>query len=104
MLTKAPHFAPQRFINDESQYDALCQATYKRLHEHYTSLNERKDRKKHPVGIRRTVADPYLYVLTRWVDQTPLGINNYPNFKRFRDQMAADTGVVRAVAMQGIPQ
>lgn len=99
----APHFAPQRFINDESQYDALRQATYKRLHEHYNSLNERLEGKKHPVGIRRTVADPYLYVLTRWIDQTPLGINNYPNLKRFRDQMSSDTGVLRAVATQGIP-
>ncbi|GJD15276.1 glutathione S-transferase [Rivularia sp. IAM M-261] len=99
----APHFAPQRFINDESQYNALRDCTYKRLHEHYTSLNERLEGKKHPIGIRRTVADPYLYVLTRWVDQTPLGIKNYPNLKRFRDQMSADTGVLRAVAMQGIP-
>lgn len=99
----APHFVPQRFINDESQYDALRQATYKRLHEHYTSLNERLEGKNYTVGIRRTVADPYLYVLTRWIDQTPLGINNYPNLKRFRSQMSNDTAVLRAIAMQGIP-
>jgi hypothetical protein len=47
----------QQLIKD---YDAVRQATYKRLHEHYTSLNERLEGKKHPVGTRRTVADPYL--------------------------------------------
>ena len=98
----APHFAPQRFIDDESQYDALRQATYKRLHGHYTTLDERLAQKEHPVAGRHTVADPYLYVLTRWVDQTPMDINDYPNLKRFREQMAADAGVKRALEMQGM--
>ena len=96
----APHFAPQRFIDDESQYEALRQATYERLRQHYTTLDERLD--QHPVADRRTVADPYLYVLTRWVDQTPMDINDYPNLKRFREQMSEDAGVKQALEMQGI--
>ena len=96
----APHFAPQRFIDDESQYDALRKATYERLRQHYTTLNERLDR--HPVANRRTVADPYLYVLTRWIDQTPIEIDDYPNLKHFREQMSADAGVKQALEMQGM--
>lgn len=98
----APHFVPQRFVLDESQYDAVRQATYKRLHEHYVSLNDRLAGKEHPVALRRTVADPYLYVLTRWIDQTPMDIGDYPNLKRFQEQMSADAGVAQALQMQGL--
>jgi glutathione S-transferase len=96
----APHFAPQKFIDDESQHDAVRQATYKRLREHYKTLNERLD--KHPIARGRTVADPYLYVITRWIDQTPIDINDYPNLKRFREEMSADAGVKKALEMQGM--
>lgn len=98
----APHFAPQRFIEDESQYDALRQATYKRLHGHYKSLDEHMAGKENLVAGRRSTADPYLYVLTRWIDQTPMNIDEYPNLNRFREQMSADASVARALQMQGI--
>lgn len=98
----APHFAPQRFINDESHYDAVRQATYKRLQAHYENLNQRLEGKQNPVEGGRTVADTYLYVLTRWIDQTPMSIDDYPNLKRFREEMAADDGVKQALTMQGI--
>lgn len=96
----APHFAPQKFIDDQSQYDAVRQATYQRLRQHYTTLDQRIE--KHLLAPGRTVVEPYLYVLTRWVDQTPMEIADYPNLKRFREQMSEDAGVKRALEMQGM--
>ena len=51
----------------------------------------------------RTVADAYLYVLTRWADNLAGGIAPFPNLARFRSAMEQDKGVRTALEMQSMP-
>ncbi|MGO1503087.1 MAG: hypothetical protein ACTHWH_17585 [Marinobacter sp.] len=38
--------------------------------------------------------------MTRWLDQTPLSIDDYPALKKFRARMEADEGVKKALKRQ----
>ncbi len=49
---------------------------------------------------KRSFADMFLYVLTRWIEQTPLSIDNYPALKAHRTRMEADEGVRLALKRQ----
>lgn len=48
----------------------------------------------------RSFADAFLYVLTRWIEQTPTSINDYPTLKQHRAYMEADDGVRVALKRQ----
>lgn len=97
-----PHFGPQRFHPDESQHDVVRNTAHERLRDLYARLDRRLDGQEHPVADHRTVADPYLYVLTRWIDLTPISLGDYPSLKAFRENMEADEGVRGALQAQGI--
>jgi len=97
-----PHFGPQRFHPDESQHDVVRNTAHERLRDLYARLDRRLDGQEHPVADHRTVADPYLYVLTRWMDLTPISLGDYPSLKAFRENMEADEGVRGALQAQGI--
>jgi glutathione S-transferase len=49
---------------------------------------------------QRSFADTFLYVLTRWIEKTPLAIKNYPTLKAHRARMEADEGVRQALQRQ----
>ena len=51
---------------------------------------------------QRSFADTFLYVLTRWIEKTPLSIDSYPALKAHRARMEADEGVKRALARQAM--
>jgi glutathione S-transferase len=39
-------------------------------------------------------------VLTRWIEKTPLSIDDYPALQAYRSRMEADAGVRQALARQ----
>lgn len=97
-----PHFAPQRFHPDESQHETVRAAAHGRLNGLYRQLETRLDGRAHSVGEHHTVADPYLFVLTLWIDMTPLSLADFPGLKAFRESMETDPGVNRALELQGM--
>lgn len=97
-----PHFAPQRFHPDEGQHETVRATAHERLQGLYEQLEKRLDGRAHPVDDRRTVADAYLFVLTLWIDMTPVALANFPGLESFRQAMQADPGVNRALELQGM--
>ncbi|MGH8496111.1 MAG: glutathione S-transferase family protein [Gammaproteobacteria bacterium] len=91
------HFAPQRLHPDKAEHDRIKVRTYERLADDYAALEKRMIASDHPVAGRRTVADAFLFVLTRWLDLTPLDIGDYPGLERFRQSMEEDADVERAL-------
>ena len=95
-----PHFAKQKFARSESAQDEVQKATYDTLRDHYERLNTKlSDAGDWYLG-QKSVADAYLYVLTRWIEQTPIKLRDYPTLSAFRDEMEADEGVKTALARQ----
>lgn len=95
------HFAPGNLADSDAAQSEVKRKTYENLKGHYTRLN---DQLKASGGNwylgKRSFADAFLYVLTRWLDQTPLSIDDYPALKKHRAVMEADEGVKKALKRQ----
>jgi glutathione S-transferase len=50
----------------------------------------------------RSVADSYLYALSRWLKMTPKPVESYPAIARHYARMASDPSVRRALAAEGL--
>jgi len=97
-----PFFAPGRYIDDEARFDALKAASLRQFAEHMTSFNAELGEERFILFGRRTVADAYLYVLTRWADNLPDKLTQFPNLLRFRNASEDDDNVRAALAAQGM--
>ena len=97
-----PFFGPQRFLADESQFEALKKASLSQVASHMAKIDLMLADAPFILGEYRTVADAYLYVLSRWVDNLEAGIKPFPNLARFRARMESDGAVVRALTAQGM--
>ena len=97
------HFAPFRFAESGSAQAEVRTATYAKLAGHYARLEEHivANGGDHYLGSRST-ADAYLYVLTRWIDSTPLSLDDYSKLRAFRTMMDTDSGVQIALERQGM--
>ena len=96
-----PIFNPGRFLDDQSQHEALKAEARERVAHYMAEL----DRRLGPVDMllrTRSVADAYLYVLTRWVDLMPEGLRPFANLWRFRRAMEQDQAVLRALSAEGL--
>ena len=98
-----PHFAVQKFAKSESAQQEVKQAAYDTLQGHYERLEENLSSSG---GVwylgEKSFADAFLYVLVRWLDQTPLSLDDYPALAAYRKRMEADAGVKTALARQGM--
>lgn len=98
-----PHFAAQRFADSEVAQQEVKNKTYGKLAQHYTRMNAvlKNSGTDWYLG-EQSFADAYLYVLCRWIEQTPLSIDDYPALKAHRQRMEADEGVKVALERQGM--
>ncbi len=93
---------PQRFLADEAQFAALKANAFVVLTPLLATLETRLGAGNFILDDRRSVADAYLYILLRWVDNAPNGVSPYPALSRFRARMEIDPSVVRALTQQGM--
>jgi glutathione S-transferase len=97
------HFNTQKFAESAAAQEEVKRKTYEKLVGHYERLNGvlSGNGGKWYLG-QRSFADTFLYVLTRWIEKTPLSIGDYPALKAFRVHMEADEGVKQALARQAM--
>ncbi|SEK46902.1 glutathione S-transferase [Roseovarius nanhaiticus] len=97
------HFGPQNLAESQDAVEEVKRKTYETLGNHYKRLNEvlNANGREWYLG-KRTFADTFLYVLERWIEQTPLSIDDYPALKDHRARMEADTGVQTALERQNM--
>ena len=50
----------------------------------------------------RSIADPYLFVVTRWAKANKIDLTGFANLERFFNSMLADPGVQRALKQEGL--
>ena len=99
--TYGGHFATANFADSDDAQEEVKKKTYEKLQDQYQRLNENlKDSDGGFYLGRRSFADAFLYVLTRWLEQTPLEITDYPALKDFRTMMEADESVQIALKRQ----
>ncbi len=96
-----PHFAAQRFADSDAAQQEVKAKAYENLADHYRRLNDTLAEAggEYYLG-KRSFADAYLYVVCRWIEQTPLAIGDYPALKTHRDRMERDEAVAIALSRQ----
>lgn len=96
-----PHFAAKKFARSEAAQEEVKQAAYDTLRGHYRLMDQTLSSSGGEWYLgERSFADAFLYVLVRWLDQTPLSLADYPALAAHRDRMEADEGVQTALARQ----
>ena len=98
-----PHFAPQRYLADSVGYPELERVTFERLAPQYAFLNAGMSANPCLLFGRRTIADAYLYMLTRTADLMPGALGPFPMLAAFRARLDLDSGVIAALAEQATP-
>jgi glutathione S-transferase len=94
----SPVYVPDRFTTAKQAEDGVRQAAFGQLDKQYTRLDHLMADREWMVLGRRTVADAYLYVMCSWKDRSPTPLANYPALAAFKDRLATDEGVRRAVS------
>jgi glutathione S-transferase len=96
-----PHFAVKTYAGSKDAQDEVKAAAYDKLRKHFERLEANFNESDGEWYLsERSFADAYLYVVTRWIEQTPLSIDDYPTLRSFRDRMQQDDGVKLALARQ----
>jgi len=95
------HFGPGNFADTEDAQAEVKAKTYKTLAGHYDRLNKvlTENGGEWYLG-QRSFADTFLYVLSRWIEQTPLSISDYPGLQQHRRRMEENDGVRQALKRQ----
>ena len=95
------HFNTQKFAETDAAKEEVKRKTYEKLADHYKRMDSvlSENGGEWYLG-QRSFADTFLYVLTRWIEMTPLSIEDYPALKAFRARMEEDEGVRLALKRQ----
>ncbi|MDO5758239.1 MAG: glutathione S-transferase N-terminal domain-containing protein [Rhodobacterales bacterium] len=101
--TYGGHFGPQNLAETDSGIEEVKRKTYENLGDHYKRMDGiLSDNGGEWYLGKRSFADTFLYVLTRWLDQTPLSYDDYPALKQHMERMEADAGVQTALKRQNM--
>lgn len=95
------HFNTRKFVESEDAQEEVKRSTYERLADHYRRMDDtlKENGGEWYLG-QPSFADTFLYVLTRWIEKTPLSIGDYSALKAHRARMEQDEGVRKALARQ----
>lgn len=97
-----PFFAPKRFttLTDEASLKAAKDASNARVDRVMSYLDTLIGDRDHVYRNRRTVADPYAYIMAGWTKFYPKTFAEYPNVARFMARMDKDASVQKVLAAQ----
>ena len=96
-----PLFGAPAYLQDPALIEASKQAARAKLR----TLFERVDRQlagRDWIAGGRSIADPYLFVVTRWALAMDVDLSGLDHLHRFFDRMLADPGVQRALQQEGL--
>lgn len=94
-----PLFSPSRFHPDEAAAPVLGDAARAQVARHFRILDAELGAKAWLTG-RRSVADPYLFVMLRWAERKGVAVDGDGNLGRFFARMSDDPGARAAIAAE----
>lgn len=91
-----PLFKPTRFHPDGSLSRSIADTARTHVREYLERLNAQLQGREWLVD-RRSIADPYLFVMLRWAMKLKVDMSGLENLARFFAQMSSDSGVRAAI-------
>jgi glutathione S-transferase len=98
-----PTFVPDRFVTDPAAHDGVRAAAFVMIEKAFRRIDGDLAGRDWLVLDRRTVADAYLHVMSRWLAKTPTPVDTFPNLARHFQKLSSDAGVKRALSEEGLP-
>jgi glutathione S-transferase len=74
------------------------------LRKRYSAIEERLSNHQFLVGDSFSIADAYLFTVTRWADVVKLDLSDFPNVLAFQTRIAARPAVQAAMKLEGLTQ
>ncbi|MEG2806051.1 glutathione S-transferase N-terminal domain-containing protein [Stenotrophomonas sp.] len=97
----SPLFGPGKFIEDDSQYDAIRAAAHKRLRGLFERADAQLADRPWLAGFR-SFADPYFYITLRWAAGAKVDLSGLDNIAAYKKRMDADAGVQATLKAEGL--
>ncbi len=91
-----PIFSPLRYLPDETRTADVVDAARVRVRDFLVILDAQLEGRDWIAGTR-SIADPYLFVVTRWALAKNVDMDGLDNLARFVERMFADAGVQAAL-------
>lgn len=95
----APIFGPGGFTTatDEEAHDAVKEAAYKNIDSFMKYLDSMIEGKDYFYHDRKTAIDAMAYIFVGWTEATPKAWKEYPNLKKFMENMNEDPAVQKVM-------
>ena len=97
-----PLFAPARLLADRRQHEPLRVRARERIDRMMRLVDQRLEDRTWLVGLRRSVADCYLFSITRWLEVTVNSISSYPHLAQHHRRMMDDVAVQESLTEEGL--
>ena len=72
------------------------------LRKRYAVIEKQLEGRKYLFGDRFTVADAYLFTLTRWARAVKLDLSGFPNLEAFQKRVGSRKAVIEAMRAEGL--
>lgn len=96
-----PLFGATAYLKDDAAIQKTKDAAKKKLRAHFEKADEQLDGKDYLTGAR-SIADPYLFVVTQWAKKNGVDLAGLDNLDAFDKRMAADPGVQAVMKAEGV--
>ena len=104
--TVHPHWAhfsrPARWIDDETAQALVAQKGVRATADHFAMIDQGRLALPWVMGERYTIADAYLFTLTRWLERAKIEVRDYPRLAEHFARMGERPAVRRALEQEGL--
>jgi glutathione S-transferase len=94
-----PIFVPARFLPEPASAAAIAETARANVRTYLGRVDKQLAGREWLAG-RRSVADPYLFVMLRWAARRRVALGGFENLARFSTQMYDDAGVRAAIVAE----
>lgn len=96
-----PLFGATAYLEEEAVVEQTKDNAKQTLQGHFARADKQLADRDWLAG-KRSIADPYFFVLIRWAEMMKIDLSGMKNLQRFFERMQADSGVKRALEAEGL--
>lgn len=96
-----PLFGSTKYLEDDTVIEKTKQAARDKLRDLFQRADKQLGDHDRIAGVR-SIADPYLFVVTRWAKSMNVDLSGLDHLERFFQAMKADAGVAKVLKEEGL--
>lgn len=97
-----PIFGPGQFADDDAGKESVANKAKEKLHKLFGAIDKHLEGKQWLANGRKSIADPYLFVVLRWAAAKGVDLSGMDNLAKFSERMGNDAGVKAVMKAEGL--